>query len=642
MTAVLKNAISWTASEVRFDNHIFFLTGVVGSGKSTISQTLSVKLQKEGRLGASFFFSRQSGERSTTSRFVPTIASQLAKAVPATAPFIKGALTSESQLVIPAAYTHTHTTLSVDDQLYSLVLTPFKAVWDCGGFPRERQPLVIVIDGLDECEETAKIPVFLNAIFHFFKKSPSIPLRFFIATRLVNQIVGTFSPEEAVRDDLSNYDCSHDMLTFLKASFSADILKRSRVIQAYTQEYHLAWPSPSDLLSLAKHANGSFRVADDMVQYILRPSADGLTPMERLPLALKIDVKLDGLYTRTLAQHDHLPHLTEIISTMTLLTAPLSVTSLAEFLGIPKFKVLHVLEKLQAIIRLPVNDVEPVTFSHQSLRDFLKDPERSAKFYVSPSNQLILSYRCFLRNLGCGPTSAPRERTPATVYSLTNVTTHWRSFLTECNANLVDELENFSHMLPLQRMPRHAFLSSLFIWELFHLNQSSLLSAHLLSYFFIEWTRQLELAVKQGPCSAIASWFILPIGQVIPCSSFFGKRSFDLSKDEFEAFRTNVQSASNVITEKVILISSLVLFSTERFQLSREPNFSQIVFQSVNDNPSITLSPAMTLAVRTPLTHEWCRCGSSIVVNSPFVGLVFNSNSGPGFPDSGGGWIYKA
>jgi SpoVK/Ycf46/Vps4 family AAA+-type ATPase len=55
---------------------------MAGTGKSTIARTVARACLDDGRLGASFFFSRGGGERETTPSFVTTIARQLARLSP--------------------------------------------------------------------------------------------------------------------------------------------------------------------------------------------------------------------------------------------------------------------------------------------------------------------------------------------------------------------------------------------------------------------------------------------------------------------------------------------------------------------------------------------------------------------------------
>jgi len=57
---------------------VYWLTGVAGSGKTTIAHTLAKSLAKRDRLGASFFCSRDQTSRSDLNQILPTLAYQLA------------------------------------------------------------------------------------------------------------------------------------------------------------------------------------------------------------------------------------------------------------------------------------------------------------------------------------------------------------------------------------------------------------------------------------------------------------------------------------------------------------------------------------------------------------------------------------
>jgi hypothetical protein len=61
---------------------IFWLNSLAGTGKSTISRTVAKALQKQGLLGASFFFKRGDRDRGNAARFFPTIIQQLFTRIP--------------------------------------------------------------------------------------------------------------------------------------------------------------------------------------------------------------------------------------------------------------------------------------------------------------------------------------------------------------------------------------------------------------------------------------------------------------------------------------------------------------------------------------------------------------------------------
>ncbi|RYP48397.1 hypothetical protein DL768_005716 [Monosporascus sp. mg162] len=62
---------------------VFWLNGMAGTGKSTISRTLARSFSERGQLGASFFFKRGEGDRGGASKFFTTIAAQLVRREPA-------------------------------------------------------------------------------------------------------------------------------------------------------------------------------------------------------------------------------------------------------------------------------------------------------------------------------------------------------------------------------------------------------------------------------------------------------------------------------------------------------------------------------------------------------------------------------
>jgi hypothetical protein len=65
------------------DKRVFWLNGLAGTGKSTIAQTFAETSFADGKLGASFFCSRNFDDRSNLRTIFPTLAFQLAHRYPA-------------------------------------------------------------------------------------------------------------------------------------------------------------------------------------------------------------------------------------------------------------------------------------------------------------------------------------------------------------------------------------------------------------------------------------------------------------------------------------------------------------------------------------------------------------------------------
>jgi hypothetical protein len=75
-TEVLGSVIEW-ASHPSTEHRVFWLHGVAGSGKSTISTTIAQYFRELGRLGSFVFFNRDVAEQSDPQNVVRTLAYQI-------------------------------------------------------------------------------------------------------------------------------------------------------------------------------------------------------------------------------------------------------------------------------------------------------------------------------------------------------------------------------------------------------------------------------------------------------------------------------------------------------------------------------------------------------------------------------------
>jgi hypothetical protein len=93
---------------------IFWLSGLAGTGKSTVARTVAQYYFDKKRLGASFFFSRGGGDVSSASKFVMSIAVQLATSIPVLRQYVKHAVMERDDIA----------SRSLRDQWRELVLRP--------------------------------------------------------------------------------------------------------------------------------------------------------------------------------------------------------------------------------------------------------------------------------------------------------------------------------------------------------------------------------------------------------------------------------------------------------------------------------------------------------------------------------------
>ncbi len=78
---LLDHVIEWSKNP--HEQCIFWVNGMAGTGKSTVARTIAQKLDKQGRLRATFSFSRGQGDRGHAAEFFKTTARCLADSIPA-------------------------------------------------------------------------------------------------------------------------------------------------------------------------------------------------------------------------------------------------------------------------------------------------------------------------------------------------------------------------------------------------------------------------------------------------------------------------------------------------------------------------------------------------------------------------------
>ncbi|KAF8969169.1 hypothetical protein BDZ97DRAFT_1796370, partial [Flammula alnicola] len=133
---------------------MFWLHGPVGVGKSAVAQAVALLLEQEEDLAASYFFSRIAPGRNNGNMLIVTLAYQIATNFPPTRTYI--AKNINRKVRNPSIFT-----LSNQVQIQKLIVEPVNRVRKSFTYrfsnllfflPRN-QPRLIVVDGLDECDD---------------------------------------------------------------------------------------------------------------------------------------------------------------------------------------------------------------------------------------------------------------------------------------------------------------------------------------------------------------------------------------------------------------------------------------------------------------------------------------------------------
>jgi len=365
------------------DQHVFWLNGLAGTGKSTIAQTFAETSFADGKLGASFFCSRDFEDRSSLRAIFPTLAFQLAYRYP---PF-------REQLLRVLRASPNIGRESLCSQLEKVIVGPFKAT---------RIPTLIIIDALDECKDEEPASAILSVLSRYVDEIPEV--KFFITGRPEPRIRSGFRLEslrpitEVLKlHDVERSSVDGDIKLYIRTRLT-DISK-TRSDCDFTEE----WPNPYDIDILCKKATGLFIYASTVVKFVASQyhlPTDRLTLIISLPQSTAHEGRsgIDLLYTQVLEQAFHDADSNEqelysrfrfVVGAVLLVFHPLSRKTLSDLLrncGTPS-RISNTLRSLHSLLLVPNSELDPVRIFHKSLPDFLTDHKRckDERFFVDPS-----------------------------------------------------------------------------------------------------------------------------------------------------------------------------------------------------------------------------------------------------------------
>ncbi|EED12794.1 wd40 protein, putative [Talaromyces stipitatus ATCC 10500] len=357
---------------------IFWLKGMAGTGKSTISRTVAESLEKEGKLGASFFFKRGEADRSSVAMLFTTICAQLLVKILLLIAHVETAIDADLNI----------SDKSMGEQFEKLICQPLSQIR--GHLPLASK-LIIIIDALDECARDGD--TFLRLLSQTRNKwSPS--LQIFITSRPEQQIRSGFAevPEE-IRENIELHEIpqpiiKQDITTFLEHRF-AQIQKK------YTKDGRSLpsdWPGLEAMLALVDMAVPLFIFAATLCRFIEDEVYSN--PTDQLKKVLKYRKmksdsemdKLDVTYSPILkqlidgrpekAQKSLVKRFQIIVGTIVHLAEPLSRSSLATLLDIDNQQIEGQLSSLHSVLSVPSSAESPIRMLHLSFRDFLVDADR--------------------------------------------------------------------------------------------------------------------------------------------------------------------------------------------------------------------------------------------------------------------------
>jgi len=375
---VLQEIQHWLAGEE--EQQIFWLNGLAGTGKSTIAQTFAERTFAGGKLGASFFCSRDFEDRSNLQAIFPTLAFQLA---------YRYLLFREKLLQVLKACPDVARE-SLCSQVEKLIIGPLKTT---------NIQTLIIIDALDECKDEEPASAILSILSRYVNEIPNT--KFFITGRPEPRIRSGFRLKlllpitEVLRlHEVEPKTVNNDIKLFFQTQLTE--LAKNRSDCNLMED----WPSSSEIDILCEKAAGFFIYASTVVKFVMsksRAPPQQLNQITSLPQSTSHEGKsgIDILYAQALAQavddvdpddQEFHSHFRTVVGAVLLVFNPLSVEALSDLLGVSGIST--TLRSLHSLLLVPTNKDAPIRIFHKSFPDFLMDQRRCAdhRFYIDPPN----------------------------------------------------------------------------------------------------------------------------------------------------------------------------------------------------------------------------------------------------------------
>lgn len=384
-----------------------WLYGGAGVGKSALLQSIAELCRRERRHVSSHFFSRtaQSFERVDGNRWIPTFVLQLMDIFEGIRPHIQECIAKN-----PTIFARSRAT-----QMEDLVLSPLTliyreqqswtesivsllqkllAVQHGQKTRRDRRQRLIVIDGLDECQNPDIQCDILNIVANALPRLP-FPFRFLISSRPETHIIHTldqlrFSKNtDILRINLSNDpNAENDIRKFVTRRF-----QEIRRTHRFRGNLDLTWPSKEAIETIVKKSSGHFFYPNTALRYIQSPKGK---PDQRLREVLRISPpsgnhapfdEMDASYRHILQGIDEADRgLTYTIIGILYVTsgrdcgeAPLKPTlaQIAQCLDIDTDDITLLMDPLLSLIAVPSDPESEMKVLHTTLFDFLLDASRA-------------------------------------------------------------------------------------------------------------------------------------------------------------------------------------------------------------------------------------------------------------------------
>ncbi|KAI0543145.1 hypothetical protein GGR58DRAFT_10947 [Xylaria digitata] len=360
---------------------VFWLNGMAGTGKSTISRTLARSSFVSRKLGTSFFFKRGEGDRGGASKIFTTITAQLVQREPGLALYVRDVINKYPDIFEKA----------LKEQFEKLILEPLTKL---SLLDQNADVLVIVVDALDECDRDEDVQLILRLLPRanmglvrlriFLTSRPELPIRLGF-----HDIKGTY--QDLILHEIEGPIIEHDLSVYFTHELAKIRIQYNKSVPEHRQ-LQSTWPLQSDIQTLVTMAIPLFIFAATICRFLAdrKTGAPDIKLQKTLEQQTKSQKsKLDATYLPVLQQllvdlsdsekNEALGLFKRLVGSIVLLAKALSTSALAHLLDIPKYAINSQLDFLHSVLSIPSSPNASVRLLHLSFRDFLVDPSKCGK-----------------------------------------------------------------------------------------------------------------------------------------------------------------------------------------------------------------------------------------------------------------------
>ena len=339
--------------------NVLWLTGMAGSGKSTIATTIASQFLTLRRRGAFLHFNRNDPDNSAPNAVVRTLSHQLSLFHPR----IRAAVSKQLE------ETPGLETASIATQFEKLLLQPLAELKSLDFLG----PIIIILDALDECGEASSRGDLLDVLRDGLSSLPPL-FRILITSRSEFDIQPSLSMPNVTEMTIDTSDTDSDIELYFQNSLNKLRFSHPSLPKSMNDR--------NTVLRLVNQAGGLFIWASTAIKFI------GQNPQIRLPYLLSQSSKrapqdrLDELYKTALEVDAFSSPLDEeaefyqsVLGAIVIARIPMTDELIDQMLPSSKYSAGSFLDHIQCLFyRKPG---EPIRALHASVLDYLSDSSRS-------------------------------------------------------------------------------------------------------------------------------------------------------------------------------------------------------------------------------------------------------------------------